>query len=204
MRTPVKHTHSTPVFHTPSEMHNIPHTIARISARAHQTRPRSWAGSTGLASNRIWSASGSTTVATHERPKSGSSPKHETLACEAAPLRESCLQYIYISPRREARQLARDLCTFAAADRTDVQTPRDLITAADAKRQAGGSRRGSGSNLHRNGLSKCTSSQKAACRRGWSSYWGRCHSSHEGTSAGRQTTGQAVALGRNPAHGHGK
>jgi hypothetical protein len=63
--------------------------------------------------------------------------------------------------------------------------PRDLITLANAKRQAGGSR-GSGSNLHRNGLSKCTtSSQQTACRRGWSSSWSRWHSSHRGTAAGR-------------------
>ena len=92
------------------------------------------------------------TVATHERPTSGSSPKHETLACGPPPSRKTCLQYASISPRRAARQPAhpaRDLCTFATADRTDVQTPRDLITAANAKKQAGG-RRGSGSNLHRN------------------------------------------------------
>ena len=74
--------------------------------------------------------------------------------------KHTCLQYASISPRRAARQPAhpaRDLCTFATADRTDVQTPRDLITAANVKRRAGG-RRGSGSNLHRNGLSMCTSS----------------------------------------------
>ena len=58
--TLVKHTHSTPVFHTTSKTHNMPHTIARISARTHQSRPGSWAGSTGLASNCIRSASGST------------------------------------------------------------------------------------------------------------------------------------------------
>ena len=59
-RPPVKHTHSTPAFHTTSETHNLPHTIARILARTHQIRPGSWAGSTELASNRIRSASGST------------------------------------------------------------------------------------------------------------------------------------------------
>ena len=80
--TLVKHTHSTPVFHTTSKTHNIPHTIARISARTHQSRPGSWPGSTGLASEQLhpkrkWQH----TVATHERPTSGSSPKHETLAC---------------------------------------------------------------------------------------------------------------------------
>ena len=146
------------------------------------------------------------TVATHERPTSASSPKHETLACGPPPSRKTCLQCAFTSPRRAARQPAhpaRDLCTFAAADRKDVQIPRDVITPANAKRQAGG-RRGSGSNLHRNGLSKCTSSQQAACRRGWSSSWSRCHSRHKGTAAGRQTKGQAVALGRNPAHGHGE
>ena len=206
MRTPVKHTYSTPAFHTTSEAHNVPHTTARISARTHQIHPGSWAGSTELASNRIRSATGSTLVATHERPTSGSSPKHETLACGPPPSRKTCLQCAFTSPRRAARQPAhpaRDLCTFATADRTDVQTPRDLITAANVKRRAGG-RRGSGSNLHRNGLSMCTSSQQAACRRGWSSSWRRCHSRHKGTSAGRQTKGQAVALGRNPAHGHGE
>ena len=69
--TLVKHTHSTPVFHTTSKTHNMPHTIARISARTHQSRPGSWGGSTGLASNRIRSASGSTADATHERSKCG-------------------------------------------------------------------------------------------------------------------------------------
>jgi hypothetical protein len=137
----------------------------------------------------------------------------ETLACGAPPSRKSCLQYTFTSPRRAARQPdicvplsahpARYLCTFAAADRQDVQTPRNLTTPDNAKRQAGG-RRGSGSNLHQNGLSKSTSSQQAACRRGWSSSWSRCHSRHKGTAAGRQTTGQAVALGHNPAHGHGE
>jgi hypothetical protein len=154
-------------------MHNLPHTIARIPARTHQIRPGSWADSTELASNRIRSASQwQHTVATHERPKSGSSPKHETPACGAPPLAQimSTLQYAIISPScRAARQPAhpaRDLCTFAAADRRrrSRQPPRDLITPANAKRQVGG-RRGSGSNLHRNGLSKCTSSQQAACRR---------------------------------------
>ena len=149
MRTPVKHTYSTPAFHTTSEAHNVPHATARISARTHQIHPGSWAGSTELASNRIRSATGSTLVATHERPTSASSPKHETLACGPPPSRKTCLQCDFTSPRRAARQPAhpaRDLCTFATADRTDVQTPRDLITAANAKKQAGG-RRGSGSNL---------------------------------------------------------
>ena len=58
---------------------------------------------------------------------------------------------------RRASQLihdpARDLCTFAQPWTEQrfkpIQTPRDLITPANAKRQAGG-RRGSGSNLHRN------------------------------------------------------
>ena len=140
MRTPVKHTYSTPAFHTTSEAHNVPHTTARISARTHQIHPGSWAGSTELASNRIRSATGSTLVATHERPTSGSSPKHATLACGPPPSRKTCLQDAFTSPRRAARQPAhpaRDLCTFATADRTDVQTPRDLITAANAKKQAG-------------------------------------------------------------------
>jgi len=206
MRTPVKHTYSTPAFHTTSEAHNVPHTTARISARTHQIHPGSWAGSTELASNRIRSATGSTLVATHERPTSGSSPKHATLACGPPPSRKTCLQDAFTSPRRAARQPAhpaRDLCTFATADRTDVQTPRDLITAANVKRRAGG-RRGSGSNLHRNGLSMCTSSQQAACRRGWSSSWRRCHSRHKGTAAGRQTACQAVALAATPHMDMGK
>jgi hypothetical protein len=58
-------------------MHNVPHTIARISAKTHQIRPRSWAGSTELASNRVRSASGSTLVATHERPMSGTRAEPE-------------------------------------------------------------------------------------------------------------------------------
>jgi hypothetical protein len=70
--------------------------------------------------------------------------------------------YLYQSPSRSGpagSHPARDLCTFAAADKTDVQPPRDLITAANVKRQAGG-RRGSGANLHRNGLSKCTTAHR--------------------------------------------
>ena len=49
-------THSTPVRSTQqstSKTHNMPHTIARISARTHQSRPGAWAGSTEPASNRI-------------------------------------------------------------------------------------------------------------------------------------------------------
>jgi hypothetical protein len=77
------------------------------------------------------------------------------------------------------------------------------------RRAAGGGR--SGLNLHRNGLSKCTSSQQAACRRGWLSSWSRCHSRHKGTAAGRQTTGQRQGSGCRSwpqprtwtQHGHG-
>jgi hypothetical protein len=88
-------------------------TIARISAKTHQNRPRLWAGSTELASNRVRSASASTLVATHERPTSGSSPKHETLACEAPPSRKSCLQYMppAVPVERRASQLIQlDIC----------------------------------------------------------------------------------------------
>jgi hypothetical protein len=38
-RTPVKHTHSTPVFHIASETHNMPHIIARISTRERISNP---------------------------------------------------------------------------------------------------------------------------------------------------------------------
>ena len=150
--TLVKHTHSTPVFHTTSKTHNMPHTIARISARTHQSRPGSWAGSTGLASNCIRSASGST-LSQHtndQRAEAAQSMRHwpadpPPRAKHASSMPPS------VPVERRASQLIQlvGLCTFATADRTDVQTPRDLITPANAKRQAGG-RRGSGSNLHRN------------------------------------------------------
>ena len=60
----------------------------------------------------------------------------------------------------------RDLCSFAAAEKKDVQTSRDLMTPANAKRQRGGRHsRGSGSNKpsprYGYGLSKCTSSLTA-------------------------------------------
>jgi hypothetical protein len=71
-----------------------------LAARTHQIHPGSWAGSTELASNRIRSATGSTLFATHERPTSGSSPKHATLACGPPPSRKTCLQcaFFYQSP----------------------------------------------------------------------------------------------------------
>ena len=83
------HSFDARVPHNIRNAHNVPHTTARISARTHQIHPGSWAGSTELASNRIRSASGSTLVATHERPRSGSSPKHETLACGPPPLAQN-------------------------------------------------------------------------------------------------------------------
>jgi hypothetical protein len=55
--------------------------------------------------------------------------------------------------RRASRLIQLEICVpLQPADRKDVQTPRDLITPANAKKQAGG-RRGSGSNLYQNGLS---------------------------------------------------
>ena len=104
-------------------------------------------------------------VCLHQSPSSG------------APAGSSSSRSVYLCSRGQKRR----------------SNPRDLITPANAKKQAGG-RRGSGSNLHRNGLSKCTSSQQAACRRGWSSSWSRCHSSHKGTAAGRQTTGHRQSV----------
>jgi hypothetical protein len=104
--TLVKHTYATPVFHTTSKTHNIPHTIVRISARTHQSRSGSWAGSTGLASNCIRSASGSTlsqhTITNDQRAEAAQSMRH--WPAEPPPSRKTCLQYASISPRRAARQ----------------------------------------------------------------------------------------------------
>ena len=145
MRTPVKHTYSTPAFHTTSETHNVPHTTARISARTHQIHPGSWAGST-----QNWRAIASEAqLAAHlsqhtndQRAEAAQSMQHWP-ADPPPRAKHASKMPLPVLVEQRASQLIQlvGLCTFAAtADRTDVHPPRDLITPANAKRQAGGRR----------------------------------------------------------------
>jgi hypothetical protein len=137
--------------------------------------------STGLASNSncIRSASGSTLSQHTNDQRAEAAHSMRPTGLQTPPSRKTCLQQAsqYMPPsvpvERRASQLIQlvGLCTFATADRTDVQTPRDLlkITPANAKRQAGGRRRRLVQTCIEidSRLSRCTpahTSQQAACR----------------------------------------
>jgi hypothetical protein len=51
--TRAKFTRITRAFHNAIKAHNKPHILERISARTYQSHPKSWAGTTKLARNRI-------------------------------------------------------------------------------------------------------------------------------------------------------
>jgi hypothetical protein len=99
---------------------------------------------------------------------------------------------------RRANQLIQlvGLCTFAAADRTDVQTPRDLITPANAKRQAGGRRTAGGvvveTCIEIDSRSAPAHSKLPAVEDG-PHLGGDAIPRHKGTAAGRQAACQALA-----------
>jgi hypothetical protein len=152
-----QHTHIRRPCSMPCSTQHPKRTICRIQSHASQQERIKAAQDRGLAP-RGWRAIASEAqVAAHcrntrddQRAEAAQSMRHwpadpPPRAKHASSMPPS------VPVERRASQLIQlvGLCTFATAGRTDVQTPRDLITPANAKRQAGG-RRGSGSNLHRN------------------------------------------------------
>jgi hypothetical protein len=106
--TLVKHTHSTPVFHTTSKTHKYAaYNRTHLSKNAPKPpRIMAWlhgAGERAIASEAQVAAHCRNTRTTNERKHS---PQHETLACGPPPSRKTCLQYASINPRRAARQPA--------------------------------------------------------------------------------------------------